>query len=386
MRSVLEVLQFEIRYQLRSPFFLGVLLLFALIHFWGFTGVINIDIGHLVAINSAYALLQNELVLFNLGLLPIVAFVTNAMTRDFEYATAPLVYVTPISPKTFVLGRFLGSCCFASLIGLAGLLGAMIGTFMPWLDQTRIAPFSLLPYAYIFFVIILPGTLVMCAFFFSVAALTRSFALTFAAAMAFFVGEVLLNLYASPENGRWIALADPSARLTVAIETRYWTATELNAKLPWGLLLQNRLLWLTVALAVLLVTLWRFRLDLDAVHEGTRRSTKQGNKIVTFLRVFFVWFRGEQSQPVIQPLAPTQSFSPRASFLQFISQLKMDLACVFKSPLLYIVLSLSSVTLMGEFQNNTGLLKTPLYPLTSLLLPALRFDLLHFILLINLYY
>src|SRR5262245_60488470 len=183
MRAILEFLQFEIRFQLRSPFFWGALLMFALIHFLGFTGVINLDVGHLVAINSAYALLQNELVFFNLGLLPIVAFVTTAMTRDFECATAPLVYVTPISPRFFLLGRFLGAMCFASLIGLAGLLGAMIGTFMPWLDQTRIAPFSPLPYAYIFFVIILPGTLVLCAIFFSVAALTRSFALTFAAAI-----------------------------------------------------------------------------------------------------------------------------------------------------------------------------------------------------------
>ena len=68
MRALLEVIQFEIRYQLRSPFFLGALLLFALIHFMAFTGVINLDVGALVAINSTYALLQNELVFFILGL------------------------------------------------------------------------------------------------------------------------------------------------------------------------------------------------------------------------------------------------------------------------------------------------------------------------------
>ena len=73
----------------------------------------------------------------------------------------------------------------------------MIGTFMPWLDQARIASFSLPPWAYIFFVVILPSTLVLGAIFFGVAALTRSFALTFAAAMAFFVAEALLNLYAN---------------------------------------------------------------------------------------------------------------------------------------------------------------------------------------------
>ena len=92
-----------------------------------------------------------------------------------------------------MLGRFLGALIPALLIGLAGLLGALIGTFMPWLDQARIAPFSLLPWAYVFFVVILPGTVVLCAVFFSVATLTRSFALTFAAA-GLSRADVLLNL------------------------------------------------------------------------------------------------------------------------------------------------------------------------------------------------
>jgi len=375
MRPLLKVIQFEIRYQLRSPFFLVALLMFALIHFMAFTGVINIDIGHLVAINSAYAILQNELVFFIFGMLPVVAFVATAITRDFEHATAPLVYVTPISPGTFVLGRFLGALIFASLIGLAGLLGSMIGTFMPWLDQERIAPFSLLPWAYIYFVVILPSTLVLCAIFFGVAALTRSVALTWAAAMAFFVANVLLNLYAKPENGAWVALADPSARLTVAVETRYWTAAELNANLPWRLLLQNRLLWLMVALAVLLLTLLRFRLDL--AEQAPFRFKRRSPGAATAQRT---------PQPARQTITPALSFSPRATFAQFVSQLKMDLACVCKNPLIYIILTLGVVTMIAEFQNNTGLLKTPLYPLTSLMLPALRYGLGQYILLIGLYY
>jgi hypothetical protein len=116
----------------------------------------------------------------------------------------------------FVLGKYLGALILALLIGLGGMLGALIGTFMPWLDQARIEPFSLLPWTYIFFVVILPNTLVLCALFFSVAALTRSFALTYGAAMIFFVADLLLNGYARLEAGSWAALADPVARLTEA--------------------------------------------------------------------------------------------------------------------------------------------------------------------------
>jgi ABC-type transport system involved in multi-copper enzyme maturation permease subunit len=373
MRAILEVIQFEIRYQLRSPFFIGALLMFAVIHFMSITGtVVHIDnFSNQVAINSAYAILQVEVALFIFGMLPILAFVTTAMTRDFEYAAAPLIYVTPISPGTFVLGRFLGALSLALLIGLAGLLVAMIGTFMPWLDQSRIAPFTLAPWVYIFLVFILPNTFVISAIFFSVAALTRSFALTYAAAIAFFVAEAFLNIYAKPDYGAWPALADPSGRLAVADETRYWTIAELNTKLPLGLLTQNRLLWLMVALLVLLLTSLRFRLDLaEQAPFSFRRRT----------------FAQRTRRPAIQKITPVQSFSPRASIAQFVSQLKMDLACVFKGPLIYIILALEIANLISEFQDNAGLLGTPPYPLTSQMLPILRSGMLGIIMLISLWY
>lgn len=384
MRPLLDVIQFELRYQFRSPFFLGALLLFALIHFLAMTGtVIHLDISNQVAINSAYGILQNELVLFGFGMLPIVAFVVTAITRDFEHTTAPLLFVTPISPKEFLLGRFLGALSLALLISLAGLLGSMIGTFMPWLDQARIATFSLWPWVYVFFVVLAPSTIVLCAIFFSVAALTRSFALTFAAAVVFFVATIFLNLQAQRDARTWTALADPIARLTVTAETRYWTITELNTNLPLGLLLQNRLLWLTVALLALLLTFLRFRLDLDSSSLASPRLS-----FTHSLRPSFVWLRGKKAQPAIQPITPVPGFSLRDTFAQFVAQLKMDLSCVFKSLLIYILLALVAATMIGEFQGNVSRVgpETPLYPLTSLQLPFLRYGLLHFILLLSLWY
>jgi ABC-type transport system involved in multi-copper enzyme maturation permease subunit len=378
MRAPLEIMRFEIRYQLRSPFFLGALLMFALIHFMSITGVaIHIDISNQVAINSAYAILQIELALFVLGMLPIVAFVTTAMTRDFEHGTASLLFVTPISPGNFLLGRFLGALSLALLISLAGLLGAMIGAFMPWLDQARIASFSPLPWAYIFFVVLLPNTFFLCAIFFSVAALTRSFALTFAAAIAFFVAEVFLNLYAKLENGAWAALADPSARLAVTAETRFWTVAELNTNIPLGLLSQNRLLWTLVALLSLMIAALRFRPDFD--ERTPFRFKRRRHGAAPARRV---------PQPAIQSVTPAQSFSPRDSVAQFVSQLKMDLSCVFKSPLIYIILALETMSLIGEFQGDVSRVgfETPLYPLTSHMLPILRHGMLAYVLLVGLWY
>jgi hypothetical protein len=64
----------------------------------------------------------------------------------------------------------------------------------------------------------------------------------------------------------------------------------------------------------------------------------------------------------------------------------MDLSCVFKSPLIYIILALEIAKLIGEFQGNVGLLDTPLYPLTSQRLHILRVGMLENIVLISLWY
>ncbi len=377
MRTILEITRFEIGYQLRSPFFLGALLIFALIHFLSITGTgINLDFGNQLALNGIYVLLQTELLLFIFGMLPILAFVTTAITRDFEHATAPLVYAAPIPPKSFVLGRFFGALFLSILISLAGLLGTMIGTFMPWLDQARIIPFSPLPWAYIFFVILLPNTAVLCAIFFSVAALTRSFAVTYGAAMAFFVADLFLNGYARLETGTWASLADPVARLTVAAETRFWTPTELNASLPIGLLPQNRLLWLIAAMLILLLTTLRFNLALkDGVPLYFKRRT-HGSATPHRVHV-----------PAIQPIIPISGFSAQGPFRKFISQTKMDLSCVFKNPLIYIILVLQIAMLISEFRGNVQhfFIDYPLYPLTSLMLPFLG-ESIQFILLVGLWY
>jgi ABC-2 type transport system permease protein len=377
MRTILEIMRFEICYQFRSPFFLGALLMFALIHFLAITGLLgDIAFSNQLAMNSACSILQIELLLFIFGMLPILAFVTTSITRDFEHATASLMYVTPVPPANFALGKFLGALSLSLLVNLAGLLGSMIGTFMPWLDQARILPFSLLPWAYIFFAVILPGTVVLSAVFFSVAALTRSFALTYGAAMAFFVADLLLNVYAMINPGKWTALADPAARITLISETRYWTIPELNSNIPLGLLLLNRLLWVTVAFLILLLVLLRFRLDLaERTHFRFKRLTNRIGAI------------RQTSYPDIQPLAPAPSFSPRSSCAQFLSQLKRDLSCVLKGPLIYIILALEMVSLVGEFRGNKApfWLNYPLYPLTSLMLPFLGL-MIQFILLVGIWY
>ena len=175
VRDFLDVLRFELRLQCRSPMFAGLLLLFFLIHLLTMSRVgINIGDNELIKHNSVYQIFLTELVLSVFGMLPAIIFVVNAATRDHALATAELFYTTPVGRLAFLLGRFSGGTLCALGVGLAGILGTLTGTFMPWLEADRVADFSWQPYAVCFTALVVPNLLVFCAFSFCVAALSRA--------------------------------------------------------------------------------------------------------------------------------------------------------------------------------------------------------------------
>src|SRR5262249_37883683 len=147
VRNFLDVLRFELRVQLRSPIFLILLLLFFAIHLLTISQVgVNLTDNKLINLNSPYLIFQTELVLGLFSMLPVMIFVVNAATRDHTQSTAEFFYTTPVSRLGFLFGRFSGGMLCALLVGVAGLLGTLSGTSMPWVDAEHVAPFTWQPY------------------------------------------------------------------------------------------------------------------------------------------------------------------------------------------------------------------------------------------------
>ncbi len=376
MRSFLAILAFELRRQAKSPFFLGTLLLFFLIHLLTITSTgVHLGQNHRIDINGAAKILQVISTYIYLMMMPIVVFAIGAIIGDFDRSTASFFFVTPVKKAHFVLGRFASTFILGLGVGCAGLLGVLVGPLTPLAAEDPIGAFSWLPYGFGFAVITVPGVFILCALFFSVAALTRSAAMTVAAAATLLAGDAVVSLYAPSDNTGWTAMADPLGTLAILVETRYWTVPELNTQLPGGLLLENRLLWLGVAIAAMAVTVRRFRLDLDeggGLWNFRRRSTKPRE---------------------LRPAAtiPTFDGAPRFrvsdSLSQFLSQLRMDVAGVVKSPLLYILLLWGVVTIVGESSNHRDILSNlPYYPYTRLMFEAFHFGLVLLIMLMTIYY
>ena len=359
MRAFIDVLRFELRLHLASPLFWGIALLFFALHFLTLTRTgINLGVYDNLDINSPWMIFQTELVLGVFGMVPAIMFAVTAITRDHDRNTLELFYSTPVSRNAFVLGRFSAGTLAAVLVAFAGLLGAFTGTLMPGLDPDRIAPFEWRPWLLSFTALALPNVLVFCSLFFAVAALTRSAAITFGAAMLTIAFDAFLNTHAKSSVAPWLMLADPFAAIPISQASRFWSIKEFNSLLPTAFLLPNRLLWLAIATMVVMITCWRYRMEL--VPGGwTRFWHARATKAAA------------QPQPVTTVLQPR--FDSGSTLLQFLSQLRMDWRGVFLSPLFWIVLALAMVNAYSEASHlKSFAFDLPLYPSTTLMLGFFR--------------
>jgi ABC-type transport system involved in multi-copper enzyme maturation permease subunit len=376
MRDFIEVFRFECRYQRKSPLFLILAGVFALLTFLG-TASDDVQIGGggtNIDINASFSIIQTQIVMSVIGMLAAVALVAGAITRDYEHKTAEILFVTGVNKTPYLLGRFAGGFLFAALIGVAGLLGTLVATFMPWLDPERIGAFTLAPYVYSLAATILPNCFIVCACFFAAAALGRSLTLTYATAMVFLVAWIVFAVFTEPDSLGWAALADPFGAMAMAEDTRYWTVFERNTALPGGSMLLNRVLWVGVAAVVLAVTTWAYRFDLNPRRLRPRPKATRA-------------IEQRAAPPALREAAFVPRFTLGGTLAQFLSQLRMDIRGVVRSVPFYVILGLGGVNVFGSLYGAVNqMFGTPVYPVTAVMLQAIYGGFILFVLMITVYY
>ena len=369
MRSMIDVFRFECRYQSRGPLFLIVAGVFFLMTFLGMASD-AVQIGGSDAalnLNSVFAIIQTHLVFSIIGMFPAIAFVATAITRDHELRTAEVLYSTAVTPAAFAAGRFLGGFTFATAVGIAALLGTLTGTFMPWLDVERIGAFNPAVWFFTAAVIIVPNYFFICAAFFCVAAITRSMAAAYGAAMAFLAGYFTLAAFTGPEDLSWVVYVDPFGGAAIGEAFRYATVAERNEVLPAGELLANRLIWVGLGAVLLFsaIRLFRFTMQKPA------RRKKRANAAAP---------DGKVSRPVYNPTS-------HSVFSQFRSQLWMDVRGVLRSAPFWVILAMGVLNVAGVMYGSTGRpYDTAAWPVTGLILSAIEGGFLFFVLIIVVYY
>ena len=259
-----KIAGFEVRYQLFSPTFIAVFAIFFLLAFGGIT-IDNIQIGGGGAtnINSPNALTINLLIFSIFGAIIPTALLSSGVLRDQSFKTEEMFYSRPIRKLDFVLGRFVGGYIATALAFASVPLAFLIGSQMPWLDQELIGPTNLGHFLYLYATLGLVNMWVVGTILFTVANFTRSTIMTYAT----FVGLLVLYFVGlglaqnAPDLRETIALIDPFGLNTFSEVTRYWTVSEQNNQVMAfdGLFMQNRLLWIGIGLALLVLNIATFR-------------------------------------------------------------------------------------------------------------------------------
>jgi hypothetical protein len=351
-----EIFRFEVRYQLRSALFIVTSFLFFLMTFLA-TASEKVTIGDNTKnlnLNAPYTLIQTQYVFSIIAMFAAVAFVAAPLTRDLELKTEETLRATGLGRLQFLFGRFAGGYLFAFLTGCAAVLGSLVGTLMPWLDVQRIAPFDVRSYEYSVFGVMLPNLLIVCSFVAWVAARTRSMLASYTVLVGLLLADIVVGANTDQETISKTALFDPFGLVAFANVTRYWTVFDKNSLIPSlsGVLLANRIIWLSLAAVALGVMAWQFRF-VPSAGWIKRKKTLRTELAPTF--------------DAIAPVAPR--FDVALVVEQFLSQVRIDLRGVLTSFPFYVILMFGmSNVVAGFIEGIAQIFGTPVLPVTRTML------------------
>lgn len=372
-----NIFKFELRFHFRSPLFYTLFVLFFLFSFGAVTSdavTLGGSLGNIHR-NAPYVIMQILLVMSSFGVLAATAYVANAVHRDFELNTDSLFFSSPVKKWQYLTARFTAAFTMISLVYLGVVLGIMMGSKMWWIDKDSLGPFLLKPYVFSYFALILPNLLLFSAIFFAVAALTRSLLWTYVSVAAFYVGYIVARVLITMnvENRTIKSLADPFAFTAFGLNTRYWTVFEKNTKLldVNGAFLMNRVLWLGVAAVCLIVTYWKFRMQVASAG-GSKKKRRDAAEQVSRI-------------PLVMPHA-TQRFDLATAWQQFRSTARMEWRAITRSLPFLVILLLAVLNVVGNAFAGATVFGTSVYPVTHLMVTAIEGGFVFFVLIIATFY
>lgn len=366
MRMLLEVFRFEWRQQWRAPLFWIIALAFGALAFAvASTDAVAIGGASGNVLRNAPTVIVRLVSAFTIfGMLAGGVFVAGAALRDFDHNTAELMFATPLRRGAYLGGRLAAGYTAALAIMLACALGVALGGAMPWLDPTRIGPASWHGYAWAFGVMVLPDMAFVAALLFLLATVTRSLLATYIGVIAFIVLLSLSGLLMRDVNHHVVAaMLDPFANRTLGIVTRYWSADELNHRLPTfeGLLLWNRLLWGAMSVLLAGVAFALFRTD----REGLQLPRRKPRAEPPLLRP------GAGNARIVLP-AVQLTLDARARLVQLRTLLAFDLGQVLRGVPFLVMLAFGLVNLLFALGLSSEIYGTPVYPVTHTVLETVQ--------------
>lgn len=351
-----KIAAFELRYQFKNPVFWVVTAVFFLLTFGAATSEnVRIGDGGNINANSPAALAETTIILSIFFMFVTTAFVANVIVRDDDSGFGPMVRSTRVSKFDYLIGRFTGAFGISAIAFLTVPFAIWLGSYMPWVDPETIGPNRLSHFLYAYFLLALPAVFLTSCLFFAVATVTRSMMYSYVAVIVFLVLYLVFSAATefNPDLLLFSAYAEPFGGAAYEYITRYWTATESNSMMaPFGgVLLINRLIWLTVSLAALAFAYSRFSFAERGV---SKRQLKKQQKKAAIL--------AKESPTLVETLPPTNPGA--ATWSRLITRTRFEMSQVFKSPAFFIIIFIGLFFSGIALVLNTVPYGTPAYPRT----------------------
>ncbi len=357
-----EILRFDLKLQLRTPFLWLGAAAFALLAIF-LTSTDAMHVGGNVHRNAPVVIVLQLAVLSILGMLVVASTIASGLLRDFELGTSELVFATPMRKSDYLFGRFGAAMLSALLFFGTIVLGMIAGTRMPWLDPLRLGPFDLQPYLWAMVVIVVPNVILMGALLALLAVKTRSMLTVYLGLLGFLTLYTVAGNIARDIQNEWItALLDPFCARALALAVRYWSAAEQNTSLPplSGFVLANRALWTAAGIVLLAVAHALFEPQGTGSGRWSLRKTKADTAVPPVREL------SSARLPGVMP-----AFGRSTTLRQLLWQVRFDAVDAFKGVPFLVILALSVLMLVSHASAG-HMYGTRLYPVTYLMLDALQ--------------
>jgi ABC-2 type transport system permease protein len=257
-----EIFRFELAYQIRRPWvWLMSAVLFVVSFLMTRQDALADALYDDFFVNAPFAIAVTTVVggLLWLVVAPVVA--GEAAARDAATRMDPLIYTVRVSKAEYLGGRFLAAFALNAVLLLAVQAGMLAAVYSPGVNAQLIGPFRPAAYLTAYLFLSLPNAFAATAIQFALALrsgrpMASYLGSLFAIFMGFFVASLLLF-----RRGLGTLLDPVGIRFVVEDIAHLWTTAEKNRRLLAfeGIVLQNRLVWLGLAVMVLAVTYARFR-------------------------------------------------------------------------------------------------------------------------------
>ena len=293
-----------------------------------------------------------------LCLLMTTAFLNATANRDFEHGMYQFIFTSPIKKRDYYFGKFIGATSIAMLPLLGVSIGALIGPFMPWAQAERYGDIVWSGHIQGIVAFAIPNTIIAASLIYLLAILFRSNMVSFIGSMLILILYVVSSGFTEDIQKEWLAnLLDPFGFRPESIASKYMTVDEKNhAAAPLqGAFLLNRIIWVSIALLVLILSYFKF--SFSAKKQKVKKESKAS---LTSLI------------PTTQYQQFTQNSSTKFSWTQFFHLLKFETKSIIKNPTFIIIAILGLMNMSASLTSFTGRYGGSQYPVTYDVIDAIR--------------